>query len=119
MLTVSPEPKDLSGNRLDQNRNGVGGEAEDAFEAGFTIVDASEYYFEGFNGELGPEWSFPELDGEGRIRFTTDFAVDPGGRGLMFDSSNASGDNVFERSRADARPLRVRRCAVDVPPFQT
>ena len=100
VLTVAPEPADLSGNRLDQNRNGVGGEAEDVFQAGFTIVDASEYYFEGFSGELGPEWSFPELAGDGRIRFTTDFAVDPGGRGLMFDSSNASGDNVKSLNEA-------------------
>ncbi|MBN1910523.1 MAG: Ig-like domain-containing protein, partial [Pirellulales bacterium] len=99
-LTVSPVATDLDGNLLDQNRNGTPGEPGDAYEMGFNLVSATEYYFESFSEELGPEWSFPALNGEGRIQFTTEYAVDSGGRGLQFDSSNASGDNVKDLNEA-------------------
>lgn len=99
-LTVLPGVADLGGNPLDQNRNGVPGEAGDAYAAGFTIVNANQYYFEDFSEALGGEWSFPLLTGEGRIQFTTDFSVDPGGRGLQLDSSNPSGDSVKDLNEA-------------------
>ncbi|NLE38225.1 MAG: cadherin-like domain-containing protein [Pirellulaceae bacterium] len=99
-ITVLPVATDMSGNPLDQNRNGVAGEASDAYGSGFKIVAANQYYFESFGGELGPEWSFPSLGGEGEVRFTTDFSVDAGGRGLLFHSANPSGDSVKDLNEA-------------------